>query len=140
MVIILPLIFIILNQCLVESDNVDKEPTIFVAIFARNKAVTLPYFLWLLQEQDYPKNRMSLWIKADHNYDETVEILETWLSVVENLYHSVDVTIDRNETSFPDETGPAHWSAERFKHMINLREEALNVARNKWANFIFVSK
>lgn len=38
-----------------------KEPTIFVAILVRNKAHTLPYFLTLLQNQNYPKDRLILW-------------------------------------------------------------------------------
>jgi len=37
------------------------EPSIFIAILARNKAHTLPYFLQLLESLDYPKERISIW-------------------------------------------------------------------------------
>jgi len=37
------------------------EPTILIAIFIRNKAHTLPYFLTLLEGLDYPKDRIALW-------------------------------------------------------------------------------
>ncbi|KAK6627018.1 hypothetical protein RUM44_009495 [Polyplax serrata] len=133
---IFPLIFIVLYQRVIVCDNVNKEPTIFVALFARNKEITLPYFLWLFEKQDYPKDRISLWIKSDHNIDGTVEILETWLSTTEHLYHSVDVSLNREEIGFPNEKGPVHWTNDRFQHMIQLREEALIMARKKWADFI----
>lgn len=135
---IFPLIFIVLYQRVIVCDNVNKEPTIFVALFARNKEITLPYFLWLFEKQDYPKDRISLWIKSDHNIDGTVEILETWLSTTEHLYHSVDVSLNREEIGFPNEKGPVHWTNDRFQHMIQLREEALIMARKKWADFILV--
>lgn len=38
-----------------------KRPTVLIAFFARNKAHTLPYFLTLLENQNYPKDRISLW-------------------------------------------------------------------------------
>lgn len=36
------------------------EPTVMVAIMVRNKAHTLPWFLYYLQNLDYPKQRMRL--------------------------------------------------------------------------------
>jgi len=38
-----------------------EDPTILVTLLVRNKAHTLPYFLKLFEELDYPKQRMSLW-------------------------------------------------------------------------------
>lgn len=46
-----------------------------------------------------------------------------------------------DETSlgnFADEESLAHWSKSRFRHVISLREMALNYARNVWADFLFV--
>ena len=37
------------------------EPTVMVAMLVRNKAHTLPYFLYYLQQLDYPKQRIRLW-------------------------------------------------------------------------------
>lgn len=39
-----------------------KLPTVVFAILARNKAHTLPYFLTLLSNLNYPKNRIALWL------------------------------------------------------------------------------
>lgn len=38
-----------------------KWPTVVVALIARNKAHTLPHFLSLFQQLDYPKERIALW-------------------------------------------------------------------------------
>ena len=38
------------------------QPTVMVAILVRNKAHVLPYFLHYLEQQDYPKDRMSIWL------------------------------------------------------------------------------
>lgn len=38
-----------------------EDPTVLVTLLIRNKAHTLPYFLRLFEELDYPKDRMVLW-------------------------------------------------------------------------------
>jgi hypothetical protein len=42
-------------------DAADEEPLVFVPLLIRNKEHTLPYFLKLFEELDYPKDRMVLW-------------------------------------------------------------------------------
>ena len=59
----------------------------------RNKAHTLPYFLTLLGEQDYPKDRVKLWIRTDHNEDASAEILKLWTGAFGHLYNSVDFKV-----------------------------------------------
>lgn len=44
------------------EDGVSADkPTVMVAILVRNKGHVLPYFLHYLEQQDYPKDRMSIW-------------------------------------------------------------------------------
>lgn len=38
-----------------------KDPSILIVILIRNKAHTLPYFFSYLENQDYAKDRISLW-------------------------------------------------------------------------------
>ncbi|KAL0280133.1 UNVERIFIED_CONTAM: hypothetical protein PYX00_001518 [Menopon gallinae] len=137
MFVFLSVIILILNQCSGQADvTALKHPKIFIAILARNKEHTIPYFLSLLEEQDYPKDRISLWFRSDHNRDSTPIIVKTWVDSVKHLYHSVNLTINEGETDFSDEKSPSHWTKTRFNHVINLREEALNEARRSWADFI----
>ncbi|XP_049818713.1 glycosyltransferase 25 family member [Aethina tumida] len=113
-----------------------KKPTIVFSMIVRNKAHTLPYFLSTIERLNYPKERISLWIRSDHNSDRSIEILKVWVESVRKRYHSIHTEFDENETYFPDERGPAHWTKERFTHVINLKEAALNFARRKWADYL----
>ncbi|CAH1972786.1 unnamed protein product [Acanthoscelides obtectus] len=113
-----------------------KQPTILISILARNKAHTLPYFLSNLERQNYPKDRISLWIRSDHNSDNTIDILKVWISSVKHKYHSVNTEFIDDEKSYPDEMGPGHWTPQRFKQIIYLREAALEHGRKIWADYL----
>ncbi|XP_017776204.1 PREDICTED: glycosyltransferase 25 family member [Nicrophorus vespilloides] len=115
-----------------------KEPTVVVGVLIRNKGHTLPYFLTHLERLDYPKHRISLWIRSDHNTDNSIEIIKKWLYFNENHYHSVNVEYLQDADKYENESGPAHWTSERFNHVINLREAALNHARRIWADYLLV--
>ncbi|XP_046391717.1 glycosyltransferase 25 family member-like [Ischnura elegans] len=122
----------------VVSPNKLRLPSVVIAILARNKAHTLPFFLTSLENLDYPKNRISLWIRSDHNEDGTLDVLKKWLNAVQSSYHSANVVLSTSlPKRLPDEKGPAHWSPSRFAHVIGLREEALQTARNLWADYIW---
>ncbi|KAK9880917.1 hypothetical protein WA026_013250 [Henosepilachna vigintioctopunctata] len=114
---------------------VNKNPTVFISILARNKAHTLPYFLSYLQNLRYPKERLSLWIQSDHNSDNTIEILKVWISSVQHLYHSIITDFDEKPNLYVGEDGPGHWTEERFRNVIDMRESALNHARKIWADY-----
>ena len=109
-----------------------------VVILVRNKAHLLNNTLKLLENQDYPKHRIGLFIRSDHNEDNSEDILETWLES-QNGYHFKDVSIGKNSGErFQDQkAGPLEWSPSRFKHMIALKEEALFKARKLWADWIW---
>ncbi|XP_075229791.1 glycosyltransferase 25 family member [Lycorma delicatula] len=115
-----------------------KEPTVFIAILVRNKAISLPYFLTCLERLDYPKNRLYLWIRSDHNEDKSPDILQEWLSQWASRYQGVDIVLSPSPPyRLPDELGPSHWPLSRYSHIINLREQALTIARQMWADFIW---
>lgn len=76
-------------------------------------------------------------MRSDHNEDITGEILKTWITSVSNKYHDINAeTCCKGK--FPDETGPGHWTKERFDHIIDLRESALDYARRTWADYVLV--
>ncbi|XP_054290734.1 glycosyltransferase 25 family member-like [Macrosteles quadrilineatus] len=114
-----------------------KNSTIVISILVRNKAHTLPYFLTCLERLDYPKDRIMLWIRSDHNEDNSVEILQRWLSVWSSHYHAVDVEVVPSPPYHPGEDGPAHWPHARYSHLINLREQALKFSRDVWADYVW---
>merc|ERR1719195_2025527 len=85
------------------------EPTVLIVLLVRNKAHTLPYFLTLLGEQDYPKDRVKLWIRTDHNEDASAEILKLWIGATGHHYKSVDFKVDDSGDFLYDDEDSA-WS------------------------------
>lgn len=112
-------------------------PTVVVAFFARNKEYALPWFLGCLDRLDFPKERIALWIRTDHNIDRSADILQQWTDGVRPLYHSINFEIGPGG-GYPDERGPTHWSAKRMDHVIALRQEALDTARRMSADYLFL--
>ena len=115
--------------CGVDGDSSELR-TVLIVLLARNKAHTLPHFLAMLDGLDYPRDKLRLWIRSDHNSDATPALLRTWLADVADDYDSVNVAID--ELDGGDEGGgdPIAWTPERYVRVIRLKEEALNAARS----------
>ncbi|CAD7080575.1 unnamed protein product [Hermetia illucens] len=118
------------------DENLRKDPSVFILILVRNKEHTLPYFLTYLEKLNYPKHRLSLWIRSDHNEDRSIEILQKWVNRTSSSYHSVDFEFDSQPGGYQNESSPTDWPKERFKHLIYLKNKALERAQKMWADFI----
>ena len=122
------------STCISSNENDDDFlPSMVIVILVRNKAHTLPYFLTLLDEQDYDKSRLSLYIKSDHNQDKSSEILKAWIDSRGSEYHHVKTDI--NDEVYMDER-PFEWDEKRFRRIIDLKEEALDYGRKIWADYL----
>ena len=113
--------------CGVDGDSSELR-TVLIVLLARNKAHTLPHFLAMLDGLDYPKDKLRLWIRSDHNRDATAALLRMWLADVADEYDSVNVDID-DEIYRIGGGSPTEWTPERYARVIRLKEEALNAAR-----------
>ncbi|XP_078285634.1 procollagen galactosyltransferase 1-like [Rhinoraja longicauda] len=111
-------------------------PRVLVAIIARNSAHGLPAFFGHIDELNYPKDRVSLWIATDHNVDNTTAVMREWLVNVQRFYHSIEWRPLDEPKSYPDETGPKHWPDSRYEYLMRLRQAALKSARERWADYI----
>ena len=124
---------------IVTTKGYKSEPNVMVVMLIRNKAHLLNNTLKFLENQDYPKAKIGLFIRSDHNEDNTDEILATWLKS-QKEYYFMDVSIGNNYGQrFHDQLlGPLEWSISRFKHIIALKEEALVKARQQvWTDWIW---
>ena len=129
------LIFLIIN--LADGFHEEKEPSVVIAILIRNKAHLLPHFFKYLEDLDYPKDRISLFIRSDHNEDDTTAALNIWINKKHD-YHSIDFEIgSEDEKKFPDEKNAADISHLRFKHVMSMKEEGLEKAKDMWADYIW---
>ena len=115
-----------------------QQPTVMVSVAVRNKAHVLPYSLTLLDAQDYPKDRMALQFRCDHLQDRSSEVLQAWLKSRGHLYHAIDSNCDGNDEVLyeVDPAKPYLWPEGRFMQLMQLKQEALDSAREKWADYV----
>ncbi|XP_051776506.1 procollagen galactosyltransferase 1-like [Erpetoichthys calabaricus] len=111
-------------------------PRVVIALLCRNSAHSLPHVLGALDRLDYPKERTALWVATDHNVDNTTALLREWLINVQKFYHYVEWRPQEEPRGFDDEVGPKHWTAERYEHVMKVRQAALTAAREMWADYI----
>ena len=66
-------------------------------------------------------------------------MLKEWAKKVKPLYHRVLINVTEQPESYDGAEGPLHWTDERYGHIMELRQKALDAARKQWADFLFVS-
>ncbi|XP_063838051.1 glycosyltransferase 25 family member [Ostrinia nubilalis] len=134
------LVISLVSSYVAASETILKWPTVGISILVRNKAHTLPYFLSCLYNLDYPKDRIYIWISSDHNEDDSDKILDKWVEQYGLEYNGIHLSLNSSTSGklFPDEVRSTHWSEQRFAHVIDLREEALDYMRKIWADYIFM--
>ncbi|XP_065188003.1 procollagen galactosyltransferase 1-like [Sycon ciliatum] len=115
------------------------RPSVFVALLCRNKAHLLRNSLGYLEEMDYPKDRITMWIHTDHNQDNTAELLTEWKRNARYLFHDIKLTVGESDAYTAvnvNGTADMDWSDERYVHVLKLRQAALEAARQAWADYI----
>ena len=113
------------------------EPTVFVAILAKQKATMLPAWLESLSKWDYPKDKMIIYIRANNSTDNTNEILQEWAEKNRKWYRHV--VEDYRDVDVPLEKYGVHeWNPTRFRALGAIREHSINCAWQADADFYWV--
>jgi hypothetical protein len=113
-------------------------PTITLAILAKQKARVLPLYLHCIDALDYPKDRISLFVRTNDNTDHTESILRSWLDGHGHAYAAVHwnaASIDPGLTAL----GAHEWTRRRFITLNQVREHALRAALAWGTDFYFVA-
>ena len=66
--------------------RLDTHPRVLVAILAKQKEKALPLFLRCIEELDYPKSSIVLYVRTNNNTDRTEQILRDWIARVGSSY------------------------------------------------------
>lgn len=145
------------------------KPTIQIAvpIHAFSKAKVLPFTLSAIEGQDYPKNRIKIYLyfelfhelidlssksKIDLLQDNpkyarnllTYQTIKSWIEANRHLYKDIILHIDYlhdddDETSDISEEGQSsYWNKERFKKIIQLKTLTLHHAIDNWVDHLFL--
>lgn len=101
--------------------------TVTIAILAKDKEHTLPFYLACLEQQTWPKDKTYLYIRTNNNKDTTAEILKNWIKKVGHCY--LDVYFDDTDTpERVEKYGQHEWNCERFKVLGRIRQASLDWA------------
>jgi hypothetical protein len=114
----------------------ETSPTVLLSILVRNKAHTLPTYLKCIENLDYDKKKISIYINTNNNVDETEEILKNWIS--NNAQNYASIEIESHQIQNLDGDNPHEWNARRFKALAAIRNKSLKKAIEKSSDFYFV--
>lgn len=67
----------------------ELKDKVFLTILARNKAHMLPYYLLCIDQLDYDKQLMTVYINTNNNSDDTEAILREWAIKNKNVYKEI---------------------------------------------------
>jgi hypothetical protein len=116
--------------------NQPDDKTVLIAILARNKAHVLPKYLQCIEELEYDKSLISLYINTNNNIDETEEILEEWLENHSSEYRSV--VYEPHQLKKFDSNKPHVWTPKRFKVLAEIRNKSLQMTKELECDYYFV--
>jgi len=110
---------------------------IVIAILAKNKEYSLPFFLDCLYNLNFDKKRLHLYIRTNDNTDNTVEILKNFIEKHIDEYKSVyyDDTSINNELCNYDEH---EWNHVRFKILGDIRQKSIDYAINLGCHYFVI--
>ena len=100
---------------------------ITIAILAKDKAHTLPLYLWCIEQLDWPKDRLLLYIRTNNNNDATATILKAWVERVGARYAAVH--FDDSDVATPvQQYGQHEWNSDRFRVLAEIRQASMTWA------------
>jgi hypothetical protein len=117
--------------------RLDAYPRVLIAILAKQKEKALPLFLRCIEELDYPKSSIVLYVRTNNNTDRTEEILRDWIARIGSSYAGVE--FDAAPVEQPVETfGPHEWNPTRFRVLGDIRNVSLLKVIEHCCEFYFV--
>ena len=118
-------------------DPAAPAPKVLIAILAKQKEPALPLYLQCIEELDYPKSSIVLYIRTNNNKDNTEAILRDWVGRVGKDYAAVE--FDAEDVAQRVESFGVHeWNATRFKVLGNIRNVSLQKTKEHDCDFYFV--
>jgi len=113
------------------------QPNVFLALLVKQKEAVLPLFLESLNDWDYPKENIFIYIRTNNNTDNTKQLLEEWIEEYGDkykglIYNSEDVPekVEQYDVHF--------WNGERFRVLGKIRQESMNQALLTDCEYYFV--
>jgi Anp1 protein len=132
--------FLLLLSSSIYSQSLEQQPQVddkkvFLTILARNKAHLIPYYLKTIENLDYDKKKIAVYINTNDNSDATEELLLDWMKkhtkdYATIIYEKNDYRIDGNK--------PHDWNSEKLKVLAKIRNKSFRLAKEIGADYYFV--
>jgi hypothetical protein len=124
----------------VEENNENRinNGKVLLSILARNKGHVLKKYLEHIEDLDYDKKLITIYINTNNNSDDTEKILEEWIKMNENNYAKIEYekyNIDELENI---STNPHTWNTLRFKKLGAIRNKSLKKTIEYDCDYYFV--
>lgn len=135
-IVILILPFAALLESGAVAADASSTKKVLLAILARNKAHTLPKYLTCLENLDYDKKAITVYINTNNNEDATKEMLLEWVNCHEGDYNKI--IVEAQDIKGLPATKPHEWNAQRFKVLGKIRNKSLQMAKEQKCDYYFV--
>lgn len=109
---------------------------VFLTILARNKEHILPTFLKSIENLDYNKNLITVYINTNNNTDGTAALLATWAKEKEPLYKRI--ILESHEVKNLSYGTPHEWTTDRLHALAVIRNKSLALAKESKCDFYFI--
>ena len=109
---------------------------VLLAILARNKEHMLPTFLHSIENLEYGKKNITIYINTNNNSDTTETILTEWVKKQEPNYKKI--IFDSHQVPELSFKSPHEWSLDRLKTLALIRNKSLQAALENQCDYYFV--
>jgi hypothetical protein len=113
-----------------------EDKTVLLAILARDKEHCLPSYLKCIDDLEYDKKKITLYINTNNNQDRTKELLMDWVLKNEKLY--AKVLFDCHEIKDFNKINPHQWSSKMFSILATIRNKSMQKALDEKCDYYFV--
>lgn len=118
--------------------RMEGVPRVLMAILAKQKEAILPLYLRCIENIDYPKDAIVLYVRTNNNTDRTEHVLREWVDRVGHLYAGVEFDADNVDVAV-EQFGAHEWNPTRFRVLGDIRNASLRYAMERDFDFYFVA-
>jgi hypothetical protein len=111
--------------------------SVVIAILAKDKECTLPFYLDCIYQQTYDKKNIHLYIRTNDNRDKTADLLLQFVYQYGSEYASVYYD-DRSVSEQLKNYSNHEWNVDRFHILGKIRQESVDYAKQLNAHYFVI--
>jgi hypothetical protein len=114
------------------------DKTVFISVLTRNHGKFLPHYFRSLEDMDYDKKNIVIYINTNNNDDDTMGFLTSWIG--QNYFKYRNIIFEKGIDD-PKITKDLYWDHDnnrRLKKMASIRNRSLDICRLEKTDYYFV--